>query len=127
MSNMDFFPSSMRIYIVGENLISSAIMKLFQDEDIYEPPNGKPYILSTHSTTGYNLPNFLENPISPFLLSGISSRTRCSNSSIRMIRIRSIYPATVKLQEEMEVEEMEVDRDNAVEEWIASNCGQKTY
>ncbi|CAG8635724.1 8339_t:CDS:2 [Rhizophagus irregularis] len=37
------------------------------------------------------------------------------------------YPATVKLQEEMEVEEMEVDRDNAVEEWIASNCGQKTY
>jgi hypothetical protein len=33
----------------------------------------------------------------------------------------------VKLQEEMKVEEMEVDRNNAVEEWIASNCGQKTY
>lgn len=41
-----------------------------------------------------------------------------------IFRIFISYPATVKLQEEVEVEEMKVD--NAVEEWVAiidaSNC-----
>jgi hypothetical protein len=79
MSDVDFSPSSMGI--LWENLIPSAIIKLFQDENvhdifkkllpynnwkIYEPPNGKPSVLATHSTTDYNLSNFLENPIFPF-------------------------------------------------------------
>ncbi|GES85538.1 hypothetical protein GLOIN_2v1738848 [Rhizophagus clarus] len=44
--------------ILWENPIPNAIMKLFQDE-------------ATHSTTDYNLPNFLENPISPSFYSEV--------------------------------------------------------
>ncbi|CAB5365005.1 unnamed protein product [Rhizophagus irregularis] len=67
--------------ILWELLIPNAIIKLFQDEGvrdifknplpyndwkIYEPPNGSLSVLATRSTSDYTLPNFLENPVSPF-------------------------------------------------------------
>ncbi|PKY34560.1 hypothetical protein RhiirB3_532862 [Rhizophagus irregularis] len=79
MSDIDFSPSSMGI--LWELLIPNAIIKLFQDEGvrdifkkplpyndwkIYEPPNGSLSVLATRSTSDYTLPNFLENPVSPF-------------------------------------------------------------
>jgi len=79
MDNVSFSPSSMGI--LWESLIPDAITKLFQNEDvrdiikqplpynnweIYKPPNSKPYVLATRNTPDYNLPDFLENPISPF-------------------------------------------------------------
>ncbi|CAB4484779.1 unnamed protein product [Rhizophagus irregularis] len=67
--------------ILWELLIPNAIIKLFQDEGvrdifkkplpyndwkIYEPPNCSLSVLATRSTSDYTLPNFLENPVSPF-------------------------------------------------------------
>jgi len=76
---VDFSLSSMGI--LWENLISDAITKLFQNDDvhnifkklllysnwkIYELSNSKPCVLATHSTSDYNLSNFLKNLIFPF-------------------------------------------------------------